>query len=159
MILVSLGTNDKSFERLLKAVDSALEEGVITDRVVVQAGFTVYHSERMEIFSSIPGKRFEELMDEADLIITHGGAGTIMTALKKGKKILGAARLAKYHEHVNDHQIQLLTAFEEKGYLIYMHDLAKLPEYIRKAGDFTPQPFVSNTPVITEYLKEWIREN
>ncbi|MBR0479575.1 MAG: hypothetical protein IJJ24_10835 [Solobacterium sp.] len=159
MILVSLGTNDKSFERLLKAVEKAMEDGTITDRVVVQAGFTDYHSERMEVFSSIPGEQFEKLMDEADLIITHGGAGTIMTALKKGKCILGAARLAKYHEHVNDHQIQLLTAFEEKGYLIYMHDLEKLPEYIRKAGDFTPQPFRSNTSVIVDYLNEWIEEN
>ena len=39
MILVTLGTQDKSFERLLKAVDKCIDKGYIKDKVVVQAGF------------------------------------------------------------------------------------------------------------------------
>ena len=40
MILVTLGTNDKKFTRLLDAVEQAIHEGAITGKVVVQAGFT-----------------------------------------------------------------------------------------------------------------------
>lgn len=159
MIFVTLGTNDKSFVRLLETVDRLLEAGSIQDQVVVQSGFTQYESSRMEIFSSVPAEKFGQLMDEADLIITHGGAGTIMTALKKGKKILGCARLAQYHEHVNDHQIQLLSAFEEMGYLLYVKDLDELGEYIEKAADFTPAAFVSNTQAFVSFLEDWIQEN
>ena len=73
MILVVLGTQDKQFTRLLKAVDREIEKGVIKDRVVVQAGQTKYESKNMEIFDLVPAPEFNKLMDEADLIITHGG--------------------------------------------------------------------------------------
>ena len=113
----------------------------------------------MEIFASVPADKFDHLMDEADLIITHGGAGTIMTALRKGKKIIGVPRLAQYHEHVNDHQKQLLSAFEERGYLIYARDPDMLEDALKKAAGFIPAGFVSNTSTLTAYLNEWIREN
>ena len=82
MILVTLGTQDKSFERLLKAIDKEIEKGNIKDKVVVQAGYTKYKSKNMEIFKSVSNDRLEELMDEASLIITHGGVGSILTASK-----------------------------------------------------------------------------
>ena len=50
MILVVLGTQDKQFTRLLKAVDKEIEKGNIKDKVVVQAGQTKYESKKMEIF-------------------------------------------------------------------------------------------------------------
>ena len=50
MIFVTLGTQDKSFERLLKAIDKEIEKGTIKDKVVVQAGYTKYESKNMEIF-------------------------------------------------------------------------------------------------------------
>ena len=54
MILVTLGTQDKEFTRLLKAIDREIEKGVITDKVVVQAGCTKYESKNMEMFDLIP---------------------------------------------------------------------------------------------------------
>ena len=89
MIFVTLGTNDKQFIRLLDACEKAIEEKVITDRVVVQAGFTKYESKNMEIFDYMDRDQFSTFMNSADLVITHGGVGTIMTALKERKKILG----------------------------------------------------------------------
>ena len=83
MIVVVLGTQDKQFTRLLEAVDREIQKGVIKDKVVVQAGQTKYESENMEIFDLVPSPEFDKLMDEADLIITHGGAGTIPYARKK----------------------------------------------------------------------------
>ena len=50
MILVILGTQDKEFPRLLKAIDQEIEKGTIQDEVVVQAGQTKYSSPHMKIF-------------------------------------------------------------------------------------------------------------
>lgn len=86
MILVTLGTNDKKFTRLLDAVEQAIHEGAITGKVVVQAGFTEYESSDMEVIAYIDQQKFAEYMNQADLIITHGGVGTIMTALREKKK-------------------------------------------------------------------------
>ena len=118
MILVTLGTQDKSFERLLKAIDREIEAGNIKDKVVVQAGYTKYSSDNMEIFDLVSPKELDKLMKEADVLITHGGVGSILGALKYDKPVIAAARLAKYKEHTNDHQKQIIGEFVKEGYIL-----------------------------------------
>lgn len=156
MILVTLGTQDKKFTRLLDAIEKAVEEGTIQERVVVQAGYTPYQSSRMEIFDYLEQDEFRRLLQEADLVITHGGVGTIMTALKSRKKILAAARLAQYKEHLNDHQTQLLETFEKQGYLIYMRDLSDIRPYLEQAKTFQPREYASNTSHMISLIEDWI---
>ena len=59
-----------------------------------------------------------DFIGKADYIITHGGVGTITDALKLGKKIIAVPRLSKYKEHVNDHQLQIIENFSEKGFIV-----------------------------------------
>ena len=96
MILVTLGTQDKSFKRLLDAIQKEIDKGNIKDRVVVQAGCTEYESNDMEIFDLIDRDKFSELIKECDLLITHGGVGSILTGLKNNKKVITAPRLKEY---------------------------------------------------------------
>ena len=125
MILVTLGTQDKPFSRLLKVIEKAIKKGVIQEKVIVQAGYTPYKSDVMEVFDLIPVDEFEKLMKDADLVISHGGVGSILSALKKGKKVIAAPRLSKYNEHTNDHQLELVTAFAKEGYLLPLKDFSK----------------------------------
>ena len=159
MILVILGTNDKPFTRLLEAVERAVKNGAIQEEVIVQAGFTKYQSDVMKVIDYIDREQFADYLAKADLLIVHGGAGTIMTGLEQGKRILAAARLSAYGEHVNDHQNQLLTAFESKGYLIYMRDLDQLESYLEKARTFTPKPYVSSRGHMIALIEDWISEH
>ena len=103
MIFVTLGTNDESFERLLKAIDKEIDKGTIKEKVIVQAGCTKYESKNMEILDLVPRDEFEKLISECNLLITHGGVGSILTGINKGKKVIAVPRLAKYNEHGNDH--------------------------------------------------------
>jgi UDP-N-acetylglucosamine transferase subunit ALG13 len=66
MIFVTLGTNDKPFTRLIRAVEKAAEAGVIRDRVVVQSGFTQYESKVIEVFPYIDRDQFADYMNQAD---------------------------------------------------------------------------------------------
>ena len=156
MILVVLGTQDKEFTRLLEAVDSAIKRGIIEERVVVQAGQTHYSSENMEIFDLLSAPQFEKLMDEADVVITHGGVGSILTAIKKGKKIIAAARLSKYKEHHNDHQKQVIGEFVKQGYLIELKDFYKIDKALERVKKFKPKKFVSNNKNFICKLEEYI---
>ena len=122
MIFVTLGTQDKTFERLLKAIDKAIDKGEIKEKVIVQAGNTEYESKNMEIFDLISPDEFQKLVDTCDILITHGGVGSILSAVKQGKTVIAAARLKKYNEHVNDHQKQIIKEFEKEGYLIELKD-------------------------------------
>ncbi len=158
MILVVLGTQDKSFTRLLEAVDREIEKGTIREKVIVQAGQTKYESSNMEIFDFLPAPEFDKLMDKASLVITHGGAGTILTAIKKGKKIIAAARLEKYKEHHNDHQKQIIHEFASKGYLLELRDFQKLGTMIQKCKNFKLKKFESNTPHMIQILEQYIEK-
>ena len=158
MILVTLGTQDKEFTRLLEAIDREIEKGVITDKVVVQAGCTKYESKNMEMFDLIPANEFDEFIKKADLIITHGGAGSILTAVKNNKKIIAAARLAKYKEHTNDHQKQIIEEFSKQGYILELKDFNKLGKLIQKSKSFKPKKFTSNTKNMIKLVSDYIEE-
>ena len=106
MIFVSLGTQDKPFVRLL----DYLEHSNIKDKIIVQAGFTDYESKKFEIHKYLDKDDFDKYIDEADLVICHGGVGTIVSCLNKNKKVLAVPRLSKYKEHQNDHQLQIVNA-------------------------------------------------
>ena len=111
MILITLGTQDKEFTRLLDQVQKEIDKGNIKDKVIVQAGHTKYESKDMEIFDLIDREKFSELISSCDLLITHGGVGSIITGLQNDKKVIVAPRLSKYNEHMNDHQIQITENF------------------------------------------------
>ena len=156
MILVILGTQDKVFPRLLDAVEREIENGTIKEKVVVQAGQTKYDSENMEIFDLLPDPEFEKLIDEARLVITHGGAGSILTAIKKNKKVIAAARLAKYKEHHNDHQKQIIGEFVKQGYILELDNFNDLGKLIKKSEKFKPKKFVSNTNNMIKLIENYI---
>ena len=111
MILVTLGTQDKSFKRLLEKLEKELEEGKIKDEIIVQAGYTEFDSNKMLIKKLIPMDEFDNLIEKCDILITHGGVGSIITGLRKNKKVIAVARLKKYKEHTNDHQLQIIDNF------------------------------------------------
>lgn len=158
MILVTLGTQDKGFDRLLKQIDEEIKNGNIKEKVIVQAGYTKYESPNMEIFDLIPADEFDDLVSKARLIITHGGAGSILTAIKKGKVVIAAPRLKKYGEHTNDHQLQIVKEFADAGYILELRDFPKLGKLLEKSKTFKPKKFVSNTPNMVKIVSDYIEE-
>ena len=156
MIFVTLGTNDEEFPRLLKAIDKEIDKGTIKEKVVVQAGCTKYSSKNMEILDLVPRDEFDKLIEKCDLLITHGGVGSILTGINKGKKVIAVPRLAKYNEHGNDHQLQIVDNFSKRKYILAVKDLNKLGKTIEKAKTFKPQKFVSNTNNIINMIENFI---
>ncbi len=156
MILVTLGTQDKSFARLLDAIEKQIELGNITDDVVVQAGHTKYESKNMKVLDFIPYDEFENFMNQCDILITHGGVGSIITGLKKKKKVIAAARLKKYQEHTNDHQLQILKNFKEAGYILTLDDFDALDQVLKEAKKFKPKQYKSNTKNMIKLISDYI---
>ena len=159
MIFVTLGTQDKVFDRLLKDIDKEIDKGTIKDKVIVQAGFTKYNSKNMEIFDLLDKDEFDKYIKECDLLITHGGVGSILTGLKNNKKVIATPRLAKYNEHMNDHQKEIIEKFSNAGYILAYNegdDLGKVIEYSKK---FKPNKYVSNTSNMIKLIKDFIDNN
>ena len=152
MILVTLGTQKEQFTRLLDYI----EKSNIKDKIIVQAGHTKYQSNKMEIFDFIPYDKMDKYIDEADIIITHSGTGSVLTPLKKEKKVIVCARLSKYEEHVDDHQVELLEVFKEEGYVLELSEENNLDEIYTEIKKFKPKKYVSNTEKFIKKLKEEI---
>lgn len=161
MILVTLGTQDKPFTRLLKAIDEEIDKGNIKEKVIVQAGYSInkYQTRNMEMFDLIDRDEFSKLVKECSLLITHGGVGSILTGLKADKKVIACPRLAKYKEHINDHQVQIISKFCEAGYILACNENDKLSDVLEKAKKFKPVKYVSNTNNLVNMIKDFIEHN
>lgn len=152
MILVTLGTQKQSFKRLLEKIENSKVE----DEIIVQAGYTEFTSNKMKIIDFINYAEMEKLVDKADLIITHGGTGSILGPLKKNKKVIACARLAKYGEHVDNHQEELVSIFAKEGYILELGENDKLDDLLNKLDKFKPKKYVSNTDKFINNLKKII---
>lgn len=159
MIFITLGTQDKSFKRLLEQVDREIEKKTITEKVIVQAGYTKYDSENMEIFDFDSPEKIDRYIDKSRIVITHGGVGSILSSLKKGKVVIAASRLKKYKEHTNDHQKQIVKEFADRGYILELRDFGKLGKVLEKAEHFKPRKFVSNTDNFLKIIDNYIEED
>ena len=157
MILIALGTQDKPFYRLLDAVQKQIDNKVIDEEVIVQAGCSSdYKSNDMKIFDLIPLDKFDQLIQKCDVLITHGGVGTIIAGLKNNKKVIVAARLKKYKEHVNDHQLQIIENFSNAGYILSLDKFDELDKVLKQVKNFKPKKYKSNTSNFIKFLKKQI---
>ncbi len=156
MILVTVGTQAQKFNRLLEAIDREAKNGNIKDEIIVQGGSSYIDSKYMKIFKSFPMEEFDALVKKCDLLITHGGVGSITTGLRYDKTVIAVPRWKKYNEHVNDHQIQIVENFNNAGYIIGISDLENLAEGLKKVKKFKPNKFTSNTMNMVKILEDYI---
>ena len=156
MIFVTLGSQKFQFNRLLKALDEQVEEGKITDDIFAQIGASDYIPKNYKHKDFLSRDEFSEIMGSSDIVITHGGTGAIIGAVKKGKKVIAVPRLAQYGEHVDDHQLQLIGQFTDLNLICECHDCDKLSEAVETVKNTTYNEYQSNTQTIIDSLKEFI---
>lgn len=162
MIFVCVGSRNYPFDRLFKKLDELAEKGLIHEEVFAQIGASRYKPRNLAYIDFMDRDAFNAKMDEADIIISHGATGSFMQALRKGKKVIGVTRLAKYGEHVDDHQIQTNEAFAEYKYILAVFDLDLLYDAIRSFQDGTAEVVRwenTNPNAIIDLIDEYIHEN
>lgn len=133
--------------RLVKAVDELAGQGIIQD-VFIQTGFSSYRPKYCKWVQAIDFIGFERCMEEAEIIVSHGGAGCIAGALERNKPIVVVPRLKKYNEHNNDHQLELASVLEKSGRALVVYDIKDLADTIKKARNFRPVLAVGESQVI-----------
>jgi UDP-N-acetylglucosamine transferase subunit ALG13 len=156
MILVLLGTQNNSFNRLLEEIEKNIANGNIKEKVIVQSGFTKFKSNKMEIFDFVSGEELEKLIEKASYIITHGGVGSILSSLKKGKKVIAVPRMEMYEEHVNNHQIEIVQKFNEEQYIIGVTGVEELTKAIKQIDNFNPRQYKSNPSKLINIVEDFI---
>ena len=156
MILVTVGSQKFQFNRLLEKIDELIDKKIITDKVFAQIGVSDYKPKNYEYVDFMTQDEFNKRLSEADTIITHAGTGVIINAVKKEKKVIAIPRLAKYGEHVDDHQIQLIKQFEELNFIEPCYEIEELANKLKEIKNKKYNKYVSNTDTIIESIKEFI---
>jgi UDP-N-acetylglucosamine transferase subunit ALG13 len=155
LIFVITGMHEHPFDRLVQAVDEYVRDGVFED-AYIQTGYSNYKPQHCPWSKAIDFEEFERIMERADIIITHGGAGSIAGALERNKPTIAVPRLKRYGEHNNDHQLELVSVLEKAGRILVVQDMLELPSVVSKAKHFKPAPAAGQSrvvEVIREYLK------
>jgi len=112
MIFVTVGTG--KFERLVKVADELAKR--VKEKVIIQKGSSVCDVKNAECFEF--SSDFDKYVEKADIIISHGGAGTIFSLMGKGKKVIGVANLNR----IDRHQEEILEELDKQENLIYCKD-------------------------------------
>ncbi len=157
MIFIALGTQKFQFNRLLSIVDDLIEKKVINEPVLAQVGYSNYKPKYFETIDFLSQHDFHQQIIACDLLITHGGVGSIINGLKFNKKVIVFPRLSKYKEHVDDHQQEIAKKYYELGYVLYATDENSLSKAILESKTFSStyriQSNVSIEHLIMEYLE------
>lgn len=157
MIFITLGSQKFQFNRLLQSVDDLIGKGLLTDEVFAQSGYSDYHPRFYKFKQFLDRDEFAGMMEKADIVITHGGTGTIIGAVKKRKKVIAVPRLAKYGEHVDDHQLQIIKQFKEQNLICGLEDCDQLEAGLRFVKEHKFNIYESNTKKIMDSIEIFIK--
>lgn len=103
------------FDRLIDLVRTARAEGLIPEELVVQHGVGGHGVPGARSVDSLPFDEVKALLSRADIVVCHGGTGSLITALREHCRVIAVPREFARGEHYDDHQAEIVTAFEERG--------------------------------------------
>lgn len=156
IVFVAVGSRNFQFDRLLSAIDDAIESGDIYGSVFAQIGASNYMPKHYRFEPFLSHDEFEKYLTNCDVLITHGGTGAIVTASKLGKKIIAVPRLCQYGEAVDNHQMQIVSQFETAGFVESCIEPSGIGTAFKTAIAKQYGNYASNTNKIIDDLREFL---
>ncbi|MCU0289754.1 MAG: multidrug MFS transporter [Acidobacteria bacterium] len=126
MIFVTVGTHEQPFDRLVKAVDDLKKEKIISQEIFIQSGFSTFKPQYCDYAAFIGFSEMLERMSSADIVISHGGTGSVMLALYHNKIPLVIPRQKQYNEHIDNHQVHFCQMMEGKRRISAVYEIENL---------------------------------
>ncbi|MEE9356394.1 MAG: glycosyltransferase [Methylococcaceae bacterium] len=156
MIFVTVGSQ-LPFDRLITITDKWAKQNQKTE-VIAQIGESKLKPLHLRAYKTMTPKDFNKSMQSADFIVAHAGMGTIITALEMGKPLLVLPRLAKNHEHRNDHQLSTIKRFKDfKSILIAENEIDLLQKMTDMTQVYKDKTFQNENTLPSENLIGSIR--
>lgn len=138
MIFVTTGTQEP-FDRLLKLVQQVAPN--YTAKIIIQAKTDMtFPEENIELHEFLSPADFKTFFNQADLIVSHAGMGSIISALNASKPLLIIPRKLTLKEHRNDHQMATAKKIKE---LNYVHVAMDDTEFLEKLNKLLVEPSLS----------------
>ena len=98
---------------------------------MIQTGFSAYEPHNAKWSKLFPYQTMIKMVDQARIVITHGGPSSFIMPLQMGKIPLVVPRKHEFGEHVNDHQVEFCKQVAERyGNIIVIDNIEMLSESI-----------------------------
>lgn len=136
-----------------------MEEGFIKEEVFAQTGSSTYIPRNYNYTKFLDPKEFNRYIESCRLVISHGGTGSIICALTKGKNVIGVTRLSKYKEHIDDHQKQIVELFTSEHYLYGIEEMDELKDAIAYFNEPVTMKRFDKESCILTILEDYIKKN
>jgi len=132
-VVVSLGMHKGfGFRRLVEQLVRIIPDG--TD-VLWQVGYTDVSGLGIDSRTSLPAPQLRRAMAESDVVITHAGIGSAISALKAGQRPVFVPRRKQFAEHVDDHQVRIAVELDRRELVLYAEaDQLRWADVVRAAG-------------------------
>ena len=131
---VSVGNRTEPFHRLLDAVRIGVEAGCLPAPVTVQSGHTPFEHGAMSVVPFVDMDAFQGYVRRASLLVLHGGAGSLITALRAGAVPVVMARRHPSGEVLDDHQLELVRGLADLRRIVVIdtpQDICRAVEDVR----------------------------
>ncbi|MBC5995838.1 glycosyl transferase family 28 [Romboutsia ilealis] len=130
MIFITVGTHEQGLDRLLITIDKLIEKQVINEVVFAQIGYSDYKPKYYNYKDLIEYDEMDKMIQNSNIVITHGGPGCIFQAIQHGKIPLVFPRNPKFKEHVDNHQILFTKRLEKQSKVIGIYEEKDLENII-----------------------------
>ena len=157
MIFLTVGTQFP-FDRLLRAIDAAIDGGTAVEEIYAQIGESRYVSRNFKGIASLPKEEFDSYLANASAVIGHAGMGTITAALEHNKPLLVMPRLKRFGEVVNDHQVGIAQRFEQAGLLLAAYNADEVAACLTKLKMFVPKKRECAAEAVVERISRFLQE-
>jgi UDP-N-acetylglucosamine transferase subunit ALG13 len=132
------------FDRMTEMVVQLKSKGLISEEVVMQTGIgAIRVPQEIQAFETLPFETMQEYLRAADIVICHGGTGSIITALREGCRTIVIPRNFENGEHYDNHQWEIMNAFAARGLIFPANSLEQLAVALQKAR--AAQPILATT--------------
>lgn len=120
------------FDRLTQQIDEINKNKKYN--IFAQIGESEYIPKNIKFAKFLEYEEITTQIKKSDIVITHAGVGTIIDVLAQNKKLILFPRLKKYNEAIDDHQIEICKAFENKFRINWTKDANEIEKLINKTN-------------------------
>ena len=142
------------FDRLVESVAALKARGEISEAVFVQTGIGGAHPAGVETVETLPFDGMIAKLREADIVVCHGGTGSLITALREGCRTIAMPRLFSRGEHYDDHQEEITEALRARGLIAVAKSEDELAAALKEVRGRKPPMATSDPAALIAYVQK-----
>jgi len=141
------------FDRLIEAVAELKRAGDIPERVIAQVGVGGARPADLECVETMSFDEIQAILSRADLVVCHGGTGSMITALRERCRTVVMPRLFELGEHYDNHQLEISESFEQRGLVAVARTSAELRGALEAVRNTDPAGATTDPQALMDWLR------